>query len=176
MLNRKSPRPLVLGLVPGIVAILSGSAIPASALPPRSAPSACRGQPELTPLRPLTVRTSRGVFRFLVEVADSEREREFGLMCRTTLAPDRGMLFDFGREQADAAFWMRNTLIPLDIIYIRKDGVVRSIARNARPLDETPLPAGGAALGVLELAGGRAAEIGLRPGDRVDFPIFRSRP
>jgi uncharacterized membrane protein (UPF0127 family) len=176
MPNYKSSRPLVLGLVPGIVAILVGSAIPASALPPRSAPSACRGQPELTPLRPLTVRTSRGDFRFLVEVADSEREREFGLMCRTTLAPDRGMLFDFGREQPDTAFWMRNTLIPLDIIYIRRDGVVRSIARNARPLDETPLPAGGATLGVLELAGGRAAEIGLRPGDRVDFPIFRNRP
>jgi hypothetical protein len=86
------------------------------------------------------------------------------------------MLFDFGREQPDTAFWMRNTLIPLDIIYIRRDGIVRSIARNARPLDETPLPAGGSTLGVLELAGGRAAEIGLRPGDRVDFPIFRNRP
>jgi uncharacterized membrane protein (UPF0127 family) len=176
MPSRKSPRPLVLGIVPGIVAILSGLAIPAAALPPRSAPSTCQGQPVLTPLRPLTVRTARGDFRFLVEVADSEREREFGLMCRTSLAPDRGMLFDFGREQPEAAFWMRNTLIPLDIIYIRKDGVVRSIIRNARPLDETPRPAGGPILGVLELAGGRAAQIGLQPGDRVDFPIFRSRP
>jgi hypothetical protein len=176
MSNPKSSRLRLAGLILGVVAIASGLAIPASALPPRSAPSACQGQAELTPLQPLTVRTSRGEFRFRVEVADSEREREFGLMCRTSLAPDRGMLFDFGREQPDTAYWMRNTLIPLDIIYIRRDGVVRSIARNARPLDETPLPAGGATLGVLELAGGRAAEIGLRPGDRVDFPIFRNRP
>ena len=146
-----------------------------------SAPSAtsapdCVGNPELKPLQPLTARTAKGEFRFLVEVADSDRERELGLMCRRSLAPDRGMFFDFVRERPDAAFWMRNTLIPLDIIYIRKDGVVRSIVRNARPLDETPRPAGGPILGVLELAGGRAAQIGLQPGDRIDFPIFRSRP
>lgn len=147
----------------------------ARASPPASAP-ACIGNPELKPLKPLVVRTAKGEFRFLVEVADTDRERELGMMCRRSLAPDRGMLFDFVRERGDAAFWMRNTLIPLDIIYIRKDGVVRSIIRNARPLDETPRPAGGPILGVLELAGGRAAQIGLQPGDRVDFPIFRSRP
>jgi uncharacterized membrane protein (UPF0127 family) len=143
---------------------------------PAAAAPACIGNPELKPLRPLTVRTAKGEFRFLVEVADTDRERELGMMCRRSLAPERGMLFDFGRERPDAAFWMRNTLIPLDIIYIRRDGVVRSIIRNARPLDETPRPAGGSILGVLELAGGRAAQIGLQPGDRVDFPIFRSRP
>ena len=146
-----------------------------SAAPATSAPT-CIGNPELKPLRPLTVQTAKGEFRFLVEVADTERERELGLMCRRSLAPDRGMLFDFGRERPDAAFWMRNTLIPLDIIYIRRDGIVRSIIRNARPLDETPRPAGGPILGVLELAGGRAAQIGLQPGDRIDFPVFRSRP
>lgn len=137
---------------------------------------ACVGNPELKPLKPLTVQTSRGSYSFLVEVADTDRERELGLMCRRSLAPDRGMFFDFIRERSDAAFWMRNTLIPLDIVYIRKDGVVRSIVRNARPLDETPRPAGGPILGVLELAGGRAAQIGLQPGDRVDFPVFRNRP
>jgi len=146
------------------------------AAPSATAAPACVGNPELKPLQPLTARTANGEFRFLVEVADSDRERELGLMCRRSLAPDRGMFFDFVRERPDAAFWMRNTLIPLDIIYIRKDGVVRSIVRNARPLDETPRPAGGPILGVLELAGGRAAQIGLQPGDRIDFPIFRSRP
>lgn len=146
------------------------------AAPSATAAPACVGNPELKPLQPLTARTAKGEFRFLVEVADSDRERELGLMCRRSLAPDRGMFFDFVRERPDAAFWMRNTLIPLDIIYIRKDGVVRSIIRNARPLDETPRPAGGPILGVLELAGGRAAQIGLQPGDRIDFPIFRSRP
>ena len=137
---------------------------------------ACVGNPELKPLQPLTVQTAKGEHRFLVEVADTDRERELGLMCRRSLAADRGMLFDFGHERPDAAFWMRNTLIPLDIIYIRRDGVVRSIVRNARPLDETPRPAGGPILGVLELAGGRAAQIGLQPGDRIVFPIFRGRP
>ena len=154
---------------------LAAVAPSAQAAPPAPAP-ACIGNPELKPLKPLVVRTAKGEFRFLVEVADTDRERELGMMCRRSLAPDRGMLFDFIRERGDAAFWMRNTLIPLDIIYIRKDGVVRSIIRNARPLDETPRPAGGPILGVLELAGGRAAQIGLQPGDRVDFPIFRSRP
>lgn len=157
----------VAGLLTGLLALPAGNAVAAPA---------CIGNPELKPLRLLTVRTVRGEFRFQVEVADTDRERELGMMCRRSLAPDRGMLFDFGRERPDAAFWMRNTLIPLDIIYIRRDGVVRSIVRNARPLDETPRPAGGPILGVLELAGGRAAQIGLQPGDRVDFPIFRSRP
>ena len=159
--------------IAGLFLLITMLALPAGA--PLAAPS-CTGNPELGPLRPLTVRTAKGEFRFLVEVADSGKERELGLMCRRSLAPDRGMLFDFGREQPDSAFWMRNTLIPLDIIYIRRDGIVRSIVRNARPLDETPRPAGGPILGVLELAGGRAAQIGLQPGDRVDFPIFRDRP
>lgn len=157
-----------------LVSLTLTAPVAAGAAPASSA--ACIGNPELKPLRPLTVRTEKGEFRFLVEVADTDRERELGLMCRRGLAPDRGMLFDFVQERRDAAFWMRNTLIPLDIIYIRKDGVVRSIVRNARPLDETPRPAGGSILGVLELAGGRAAQIGLQPGDRVDYPIFRSRP
>jgi uncharacterized membrane protein (UPF0127 family) len=88
------------------------------------------------------------------------------------LAADRGMLFDFQAPTDDVAFWMRNTLIPLDIVFIRPDGRVLSIARDAKPLDETPLPAGGTIRGVLELAGGRAAEIGLMPGDRVVHRIF----
>jgi uncharacterized protein len=113
-------------------------AAPASALP-RQNPASCKGQPELKPLEPLQVITSRGPQKFMVEIARSPRQREYGLMCRKALAPDRGMLFLF--EQPDVlAFWMRNTLIPLDIIYIGADGRVVSFVRNARPLDETPLP------------------------------------
>ena len=133
------------------------------------------GQAELKPLQPLTLETAKGRFAFKVEDADTNSRREIGLMCRKTLANDRGMLFDFERPTKDVAFWMRNTLIPLDIVYIRPDGRVLSIARNARPLDETPLGAGGAVRGVLELAGGRAAEIGLMPGDRVIHRIFPPR-
>lgn len=136
-------------------------------------PGACTvGQAELKPLQPLTLMTDKGRFAFKVEDADTDARRETGLMCRKVLAADRGMLFDFKRPTKDVAFWMRNTLIPLDIVFIRPDGRVLSIARNARPLDETPLPAGGVVRGVLELAGGRAAEIGLIPGDRVVHRIF----
>jgi hypothetical protein len=138
---------------------------------PRQDPANCRGQPEIKPLQPLKLVTSRGTYAFLVEFADSDRQREYGLMCRRSLAPDHGMLFDFKTPQP-TAFWMRNTLIPLDIVYIRPDGRVLSIARNAAPLDESPLPSGGDIRGVLEIAGGRAAQIGLMPGDKVVHRIF----
>lgn len=92
-------------------------------------------------------------------------------MFRKALAPDRGMLFPYNPPQR-AAFWMKNTLIPLDILYIAPDGRVLSIARNAVPHDETPLPSGGLVRGVLEIPGGRAAQLGILPGDRVLNKIF----
>ena len=116
--------------------------------------------------------TPSGRTRFFVEIADNDAERERGLMFRKSLAPDRGMLFDF-KTPREVAFWMKNTLIPLDIIYIRADGTVLSIARNTTPLSEAPIPSGGPILGVLELAGGRAGEIGLMPGDRIEHRIFK---
>ena len=138
----------------------------------RQDPTQCQGQPEIRPLQALEVRTSRGRTQFLVEFADTGRKREFGLMCRRQLAADRGMLFDFKQPVDGIAFWMRNTLIPLDIIYIRPNGTVLSIARDVRPLDESPVPAGGVIRGVLELRAGRAAELGLLPGDRIVHRIF----
>jgi uncharacterized membrane protein (UPF0127 family) len=156
-----------------IVAALVLATTFAAAVAPVQARAACAaGQRELKPLQPLTVVTEKGSFAFQVEDADTDRTRETGLMCRRSLAADRGMLFDFRAPTDDVAFWMRNTLIPLDIVFIRPDGRVLSIARNAHPLDETPLPAGGQVRGVLELAGGRAAEIGLMPGDKVVHRIF----
>jgi uncharacterized membrane protein (UPF0127 family) len=155
--------------------LLLVSAGGAAAASPARSPECSRsaaGQAELKPLQPLTLTTGKGRFRFAVEDADDDEKRETGLMCRTRLAPDRGMLFDFRAPTDDVAFWMRNTLIPLDIVFIRPDGRVLSIARNARPLDETPLPAGGQIRGVLEIAGGRAAQIGLMPGDKVVHRIF----
>ena len=116
--------------------------------------------------------TPAGRTRFFVEIADNDAEREKGLMFREELAPDRGMLFDF-KTPREVAFWMKNTLIPLDIIYIKPDGVVLSIARNTTPLSERPVPSGGPVVGVLELAGGRSAEIGLMPGDRIEHRIFK---
>ena len=119
----------------------------------------------------LVILTHRGPHRFQVEVADNEATRERGLMFRKALAPDHGMLFDFKTPQP-VSFWMRNTLIPLDMVFITADGRILSIARNAAPLDETPIGSGGDVLGVLELRGGRAAELGLEPGDRVRERIF----
>jgi uncharacterized membrane protein (UPF0127 family) len=139
---------------------------------PRMDRDRCVGQPVITPLQPLRIVTAKGEASFMVEMADTPEEREYGLMCRTSLAPDRGMLFDFGAPSDDIAFWMRNTLIGLDIVYIAPNGTVLSIARNAAPMDERPIPAGGTIRAVLEIPAGRAAELGIEPGDRVVSGIF----
>ncbi len=117
-------------------------------------------------VEPLDIKTARGAFHFTVEIADTAATRESGLMFRKSLAPDRGMLFDF-KTTGPVAFWMKNTLIPLDMLFIAADGHVVSIARNAAPYSETPIPSGGDVLCVLEVRGGRADEIGAEPGDLV---------
>lgn len=131
------------------------------------------GQAQSAELRiePLAVKTAKGAFRFRVEVADTDAARERGLMFRKTLGPDQGMLFDFKTPQ-QVAFWMKNTLIPLDMLFVAADGHIIAVARQARPLSETPIPSGGDVLGVVELRGGRAAEIGAQPGDVVENEIF----
>jgi uncharacterized membrane protein (UPF0127 family) len=111
--------------------------------------------------------TKKGDFTFNIEVVDTEAGREHGLMDRKSLAPDAGMLFDFLTPQP-VAFWMKDTLIPLDMVFIARDGVVKSIHADAQPLDLTPIPSDGPVQFVLEIAGGRAAQIGLEPGDRMD--------
>lgn len=160
----------------GLVALAAALAFaqPASAQLPRQNPASCRGQPEIRPLQPLEVLSGGKRTKFMVEFADTDRTREYGLMCRRALAPDRGMLFDFKGPVDGVAFWMRNTLISLDIVYIRPDGTVLSIARNVRPLDESPVPAGGRIRAVLEIPAGRAAQLGLLPGDRIVHRIFPS--
>lgn len=145
---------------------------PKEAAPPSGAATSGAVGPVPAGLEELTVVTPKGRTRFFVEIADTEAERQKGMMFRKEAPPDRGMLFDMGRPQ-EAAFWMKNTLIPLDIIYIQPDGTILSIARNTTPLSEAPIPSGGVILGVLELAGGRAEEIGAMPGDKVEHRMFR---
>jgi uncharacterized membrane protein (UPF0127 family) len=111
--------------------------------------------------------TAKGDFAFSIELAETPEARERGLMFRQSLAPDAGMLFDFHTDQP-VQFWMVNTLIPLDMVFIAADGVVKAVHANARPEDPTPIPSGAPVRFVLEIAGGRAAEIGLRPGDRME--------
>ena len=124
------------------------------------------------PTEPLQVVTHAGVaHRFKVEVVDNDETRELGLMFRMSLAPNAGMLFDFKAPQ-DVSFWMKNTYIPLDIIFIGADGHILNIARQATPFSEANLPSAGPALGVLEIKGGRAAELGIEPGDLVKHRIF----
>lgn len=117
----------------------------------------------------LVLHTGKGDFTFTVEIADDAAERAKGLMFRDHLADDAGMLFDYGQEQL-ASFWMQNTLIPLDIIFIGVDGVVKNIHVNARPLDTTSIPSEFPVRFVLEIPGGRSEEIGLAVGDRMDHP------
>ena len=120
---------------------------------------------------PLSIATAKGVAHFTVEIADTDATRERGLMYRKSLGPHEGMLFDFHTPQT-VSFWMKNTYIPLDMLFIAPDGRIVSIARNAVPFDETPIWSGGAVTGVLEIAGGRAAQIGAEPGDMVTARMF----
>lgn len=148
-----------------VLAVLLASALPTgTALAQQNAP----GQPRLETVE---IVTARGRTRFMVEIAATPAQQQRGLMFRKALAPDRGMLFTYAKPQP-AAFWMKNTLIPLDILYIAANGRVLSIARNAQPHNLTPIPSGGPILGVLEIAGGRAAQLGVLPGDRVLHRIF----
>ena len=117
---------------------------------------------------PLSVTFAGKVHRFQVELARSDAEQEKGLMFRTAMGADEGMIFPMSPPRR-AAFWMRNTVIPLDIIFIGSDYRILNIAANAVPYDERPLPSAGAAAGVLELNGGRAAALGIGPGDRVEW-------
>lgn len=107
----------------------------------------------------------------VIETAATPEARTIGLMFRKSMPQDAGMLFLFETEEP-RAFWMRNTLIPLDMIFIKKDGAIRHIGANAIPHDETPVPSNGPASAVLEINGGRAAELGLKPGDIVHHAHF----
>jgi uncharacterized membrane protein (UPF0127 family) len=116
---------------------------------------------------PLSIKSKTGVHQFSVDVAATPEQQERGLMFVKALAPDRGMIFPYDPPQ-QIAFWMKNTLIPLDIIFIRADGTIAKIY-NAQPLDITPLPSGEPVALVLEIGGGRAAQLGIKEGDKVSW-------
>ena len=120
---------------------------------------------------PLTVVTAKGEHVFQVEVAATNEERAKGLMFRTDMDKDAGMLFDFKSEQP-VYFWMKNTYLPLDMIFIRANGTVARIEANTVPLSERTVPSGSPVRYVLEINAGRAAEIGLKPGDVVRHAII----
>ena len=117
---------------------------------------------------PLTV--TSGTFRhtFRVEVAATSAEQAKGLMFRTEMGANEGMIFPMNPPRT-ASFWMRNTVTPLDLIFIGPDGRITNIAANAVPYDERPLSSTGLVKGVLELSGGRAAQLGIVAGDVVEW-------
>ncbi|HEY1614641.1 MAG TPA: DUF192 domain-containing protein [Rhizomicrobium sp.] len=123
------------------------------------------------PVTTVVVDTEHGPVRFTMEVASDQASQEKGLMFRTKLAPDAGMLFDVQPVQMET-FWMKNTVLPLDIIFIRADGVISSIAPNATPYSETPIPSYEPVRAVLEINGGRAETLGITPGERVHHALF----
>lgn len=118
------------------------------------------------------IRGPGGVSRFVVEIADDAAERSRGLMHRTELAEGAGMLFLFDRPERQA-FWMKNTPLPLDIIFIDERGVVDSIAAETTPFSEAALPSDGPVIAVLEINGGLAARFGVAPGSEVRHPAFQ---
>jgi uncharacterized membrane protein (UPF0127 family) len=117
---------------------------------------------------PLSISSSRRTHRFTVEVARTAEEQRMGLMNRQRLAPDRGMIFPFEVERV-ASFWMKNTLIPLDMLFIRADGSITNIEANTVPMSEEPVYSYEAVTAVLEIPGGRSAELGIQPGDKVKW-------
>ena len=125
-------------------------------------------------VQPLEIATRSGVHVFSVEMATTEEEKQTGLMYRKELPDGKGMLFDFSPEQ-QISMWMKNTYIPLDMIFIRADGRILRIAENTEPLSTKIISSGGLAKGVLEVIAGTAQKYGIQPGDRVAHPLFGKR-
>ena len=119
----------------------------------------------------LEIMTANGKHSFSVELARTREEQDKGLMFRRELPDGQGMLFDFTTDQK-VAFWMENTYISLDIIFINGDGRIRRIAENAEPLSKATISSDGPVRAVLEVIAGTARKLGIKEGDRVVHPIF----
>lgn len=122
----------------------------------------------------LTITAAGGAHRFSVEQARTADQQKRGLMYRTDIGEDQGMLFypyppDGGPPRV-ATFWMKDTPTPLDIVFIRQDGTIARIAENTAPYSQDSIPSGEPIAAVLELLGGRTAQLGISPGDKVDWP------
>ena len=121
---------------------------------------------------PLTIKAPDKTHVFTVEVARTPEEQAKGLMFRTSLPENGGMLFPFEKPRF-ASFWMKNTPTPLDILYIRADGTIARIAENTEPLSTRTIPSGEPVLSVLEINGGVARQLGIKPGDTVEHSLFK---
>ncbi len=126
------------------------------------------------PTESLTIATKGGPRQFSVEVMRDDAGRSRGLMFRRHMAPDHGMLFDFERNEP-VTMWMKNTYLPLDMVFIREDGTVARVAADTEPLSTAIIPSNGPVLAVLELNAGTAAKLGIKAGDKIQHPMFAKR-
>lgn len=127
-------------------------------------------QPTL-PIETISIDTPKGPVHFKAEVATTWPQQEQGLMYRRHMAADAGMLFDF-HQPTQMSFWMKNTYLPLDMLFIRADGTVSSIAAKANPLSLKSIPSTEPVQAVLEINAGQAAALGIREGAKVHSAIF----
>ncbi len=116
-------------------------------------------------------KSAGGAVPIKIEIAESDQEKATGLMFRTKLADGEGMLFNYGRS-FEITMWMRNTYIPLDMVFIRPDGVIHRIEVKTEPLSDRVIASQGDVSAVLEIPGGSAERLGIKPGDRVRHDIF----
>jgi uncharacterized membrane protein (UPF0127 family) len=135
-----------------------------------------RSEPQTgLPTTKIVIDTRHGPVAFDVEVAADEASREKGLMFRTTLAADAGMLFDY-HQPAPVVFWMENTPLSLDMLFIKSDGTVSTIASDTVPYSEDKIPSSEPVRAVLEINGGHAMALDIQPGDKVHAAIFGNGP
>ena len=151
-----------------ILSVLSPTAL-------RAQPGVNEPQPRL-PTEPLVFVTRDGTrHNFTVEMAISPEHQTVGLMFRPSVAPNEGMLFDWGQPR-ESSMWMRNTITSLDMVFIAADGRIVRIAERTTPYSLAPINSGGAVRGTLELAAGTAERLNIRVGDRVLQRIFGNAP
>lgn len=155
----REPRPIVTRMRNFILALILAIAVPAATA---------------KTIEKLSIETASGTQNFTVEVVREEKERTRGLMFRRKMKKTRGMLFDYD-PPLRMAFWMKNTYISLDIIFIGADGRIINIAERTTPLSLEQLPAKGPARGVLEINGGLSAKLGIKPGDKVHHALFEPK-
>lgn len=124
-------------------------------------------------LVPLSIETRKTTHQFQVEIAATEETRRQGLMFREALLPMHGMWFDFGKTQP-VTMWMKNTPIPLDMLFVDEDGIICTIHRNAKPFSEALLRSSDDVRYVLEILGGSAERLGIRTSDQVTLPLANS--
>ena len=153
---------------PGFAPVLRGAAAFLAVLTVAAPLAACSDEGRLV------LHTDTGEHAFSVEVVDTPETRAKGLMFVQDLADDAGMLFDF-KEEREVSFWMRNTFIPLDMIFVGADGIVKTVHVNARPQDPTSIPSQVPVQFVLEIPGGRSVELGLKPGDTMEHERVGAR-